>query len=251
MFANATLKLIDSKDLTDKIASAATEKLVKSFIQYDSVPHCFFPELVQSSFYFSPGFSREKVLDCFYDLSTFKAVVSQDSDFYKGKLTDFAGYCLSEELVKARFWLDEKNYREIAENEFIKLAELIKVAWQHKINEIEDVEVDEGSEIIFSTPDPELPEEFLTELKKISAAQDWISKVYVFDTTRVNESKTSLNIGFVTKREVPENQLNILMMAVFSAVDSYLEDRDLIDFMILEDPELIELAESVSPEIKI
>ena len=108
-----------------------------------------------------------------------------------------------------------------------------------------DIAIEAGEEIILSPPDPALPDEFLEHLREICARSGTMREVYVFVST-LREAESSLVIGVVPDAE--EFSLEPLMMEILGAVQAHVVDQDRVDFLALDDPELLEVVRAtVSP----
>ncbi len=115
----------------------------------------------------------------------------------------------------------------------------------------EDLEVEDGQSMIFSTPDPELPGEFINYLQTVFNPITDVAEVFVFETSREGDSNTNLVVGVVLARSLSRHESDQFSFLLLEGVEQYLAEREVIDFMVIEDSQLREIVASVSPEISL
>lgn len=114
----------------------------------------------------------------------------------------------------------------------------------------EDFQVEDGQAMIFSTPDPEIPGDFVDYLSAVFAPIHDVSEVYVFETSRDGDSSpANLVIGVVLARKMSRHESDRFSFLLLEGVEKHLEDREALDFMVIEDAELKAIVASVSPVI--
>ncbi len=213
-----------------------------------AIPHCFFPELCEKhlvaadiddfnsgslTFYTSPAaFYQEHESGCRHvhiSLAQVHAAFSPNS-------------------ASISFVLDQGNRIELAAEESGKLLQQAEFACKRLFPAEENIEIAAGEQLIFSTPDPEVPQGFLQFLAENFRSQ--VEAVYVFETT-VPGQPGNLVIAVVPVDSGADASVFSLQLA--QGADMFLEDRSQIDFMLLDpkEKELIEVIASVSPEIEL
>lgn len=115
----------------------------------------------------------------------------------------------------------------------------------------EEIEIPAGQEFIFATPDPEIPQEFVDYLAGVFAPLAEVAAVYVFSMTRPEQSGENLVVGVLPARAVSREEGDRLSFLILEGVEKYLEDREQLDFLVIDDMELAEIASSVSPQINL
>jgi hypothetical protein len=224
---------------------------IEEIASYKSVPHCCFPEIVKHKYIFSASYSEDMEYNFYSSEEVFKKSSSGHThhDVYFYDLCDF----FERNSLKVAKFSNGKSTFVIEGQEFDKLVEIArKVKESVKIsNEFEEVELTEGQEIIFSTPNPDLPEEFLSYMGDTLAPLEGIKEVYVFETTMPNDHISSLVIGIVPENTAKEDEVDKIVFLLMEGIEKHIEDREQVDFMTLTDPELIDIAKSVSPIISL
>jgi hypothetical protein len=114
---------------------------------------------------------------------------------------------------------------------------------------LEEIEIADGEQMVFSTPEPELPLEFIEYLAAVFSPLHEVAAVYVFSTSRADEKDAFLTIGIAPAAKIGRSEVDRLSMLIVDGVERFLHDHDQLDFILLEDEELIEIARSVSPQI--
>jgi hypothetical protein len=104
---------------------------------------------------------------------------------------------------------------------------------------LQDVDVAPGTELVISPPDPPLSPEFLTALASVFGGDVRVDQVYLFDVL-FPTGETSLMIGIVPSPEVGGiDALDPLFLtAMGCAQDEVGDDRQQVDFLCLDDPEM-------------
>ncbi len=115
----------------------------------------------------------------------------------------------------------------------------------------EDLEVEDGQSMIFSTPDPELPGGFIDYLQAVFNPITDVAEVFVFESSREGDANTNLVVGVVLARSLSRHESDKFSFLLLEGVEQYLAEREVIDFMVIEDSQLREIVASVSPEINL
>jgi hypothetical protein len=214
--------------------------LMQEYLELGAIPHCYFPELCEK--FLVTGVGQDAGV--FY---------TSPVAFYLENGTEKPHVHISlaqvhHELIDSpvRFALNSGAEIVLSKEESAKLVEQAGFA-ASRINRVEeDIVIQEGEQLIFSTPDPALPPEFIQFL--VENFKDQASAVYAFETTETGK-EGNLVIALLPGENAQDLQL--LSMQLAQGADMYLENRSQIDFMLLdpEEKELIEIIDSVSPEI--
>lgn len=115
----------------------------------------------------------------------------------------------------------------------------------------ENIEVEDGQPMIFSTPDPELPGEFINYLQAVFNPITDVAEVFVFEASREGDIDANLVVGVVLARALSRHESDRLSFLLLEGVEQHLAEREVIDFMVIEDDQLREIVASVSPEINL
>ncbi len=114
-----------------------------------------------------------------------------------------------------------------------------------------DVEIEEGEQMIFSSPDPEVPAAFLEFLGTVFSPLEEIAAVYLFDSCKAGEQESTLVIGLEPARPLAGLEVDRLSFLVLEGVEAHIHDREVLDFMVIENEELRQIVASVSPKISL
>lgn len=112
-----------------------------------------------------------------------------------------------------------------------------------------DVEIAAGEQVIFSSPDPEIPVDFLEFLTSIFSPLDEVAAVYLFDTSRSEDSESTLVIGIDPARPLAGLEVDRLSFLVLAGVEAHIHDREVLDFMVIDNDELRDIVVSLSPKV--
>ncbi|HAE38680.1 MAG TPA: dephospho-CoA kinase [Candidatus Riflebacteria bacterium] len=112
-----------------------------------------------------------------------------------------------------------------------------------------EIEISEGEQIIFSSPDPEVPAGFLDFLSSVFSPLDEVAAVYLFDTTRTGNNDATLVIGIEPARALASLEVDRLSFLVLEGVEAHIHDREVLDFMVIDNDDLRQIVVSVSPRI--
>lgn len=227
------------------------EQQMQEYLQLGAIPHCFFPELCEKHLVAAENDNFTAGRLCFYlSPAAFYQHHSQDSGHIHISLAQLHA-AFSPRTGKVVFALDDGGRLELSSEESEKLFAQAEFAAKRLRPAEVDIEIEEGEQLIFSTPDPMLPPEFMKFL--IEQFRGLASAVYAFETTEPGQS------GNLVIAVLPENggesipDLNLISMQLAQGADLYLEDRSQIDLMLLDanEKEMIEIIASVSPEINL
>ena len=224
---------------------------IEEIASYKSVPHCCFPEIAKQKYVLAANY--DKAME--YHFYSSEAALKKSSADHTHHGVYFYNLCdlFEKNSFKVAKFSNGDSTFIIEGKEFDKLVEVAKkVKESVKIsNEFEEVELNEGQEIIFSTPNPDLPEEFLIYMGETLAPLKGIKEVYIFETTMPNDHISSLVIGVVPEDTSKEDEVDKIVFLLMEGIEKHIEDREQVDFMTLTDPELIDIAKSVSPVISL
>lgn len=102
------------------------------------------------------------------------------------------------------------------------------------------VDIPAGETLVISPPDPPAPPEFLEHLRQVFGPAPAVAAVYLFDTA-FGGAETSLIIGVLPAPGRSREEVDGLWPAAMAGVEGSLHDRACLDFLILDDPELVEV----------
>jgi hypothetical protein len=115
----------------------------------------------------------------------------------------------------------------------------------------EEINIADGEQMLFSTPEPELPAGFIEYLETVFAPLTEVAAVYVFSASRTGDSHEMLTIGIEPAGVISREEADRLSFLIVEGVERFLEEHDQLDFLLIEDEELAEIARSVSPVINL
>jgi dephospho-CoA kinase len=114
-----------------------------------------------------------------------------------------------------------------------------------------DIEIEEGEQMIFSSPDPEIPAAFIEFLATVFAPLEEIAAVYLFDTRRAVDQEPTLVIGLDPSRPLAGLEVDRLSFLILDGVEAHLHDREVLDFIVIDNDELRRIVASVSPQVNL
>ncbi|MBU1107938.1 MAG: dephospho-CoA kinase [Candidatus Riflebacteria bacterium] len=114
-----------------------------------------------------------------------------------------------------------------------------------------EVEIAEGESLVFSTPDPEIPAGFIKFLSTVFSPLEEVAAVYLFDTSKAGDTSGNLVIGIEPTRTLAGLEVDRLSFLVLEGVEEYIHDREVLDFMVIDNDELRQIVLSVSPEVRL
>ena len=114
-----------------------------------------------------------------------------------------------------------------------------------------DIEIAEGEQVIFSSPDPEIPAAFIEFLSTVFSPLDEVAAVYLFDTSRAAGQESTLVIGIEPSRALAGLEVDRLSFLVLDGVEAHIHDREVLDFMVIDNEELRQIVVGVSPKVKL
>ncbi len=114
-----------------------------------------------------------------------------------------------------------------------------------------EIEIDEGEQVIFSSPEPEVPVGFLEFLGTVFGPLDEIAAVYLFDTCKAGDREATLVIGLEPSRPLAGLEVDRLSFLVLDGVEAHIHDREVLDFMVIDNEELRQIVASVSPKVNL
>lgn len=228
--------------------NAGLERHIASFTSLGAVPHCFFAELARHTILFADKNNEEMSLyasaAAFYenhDRETMHAHSSLEHLFRHEPNTRVLTLYAAGGFKVALSMEETRKLMEQIHNQTSRDDALCS----------EDMELDGGQAMIFSTPDPELSDDFINYLSAVFTPVNQVESVYAFETSNEQGTEATLVIGIVPTVKLSRNEADRLSLFIIGGVEQYLGDREIVDFMILDEPELVKIAASVSPEIKL
>lgn len=231
-------------------ADEQAEILINKFVKLGAIPHCYFPELAKSTFIFcASSKSLNGQLDAFTSFEAFNAKSETDGPPTRIPLKRISPFFGELNISNLVFHSNSGSTLKISNSELLKLIMVSNNIGEKEMYDFEEIELNEGEEVIFSTPEPELPPDFINYLSETLSRIIEIEEAFVFDTTLPDENVSSLVIGVVFKEGADAEKYDNLAYTLIEGIQQFIEDREVIDFMVLDDEELIKIARSVSPKI--
>lgn len=233
------------------VAEKDLEKIMLDYAKLGAIPHCFFPELCEKQMILAS--------DCDFNAAAITFFTSPEA-FYQNNPAEATHMHISLAQIKAscpdvkaqlKISSGSDAVIELSSQDSVKLFEQAEYALKRVYEQLEEIEIEEGQQLIFSTPDPELPQAFIDYLAAVFSELAEVAAVYAFETTVPGED-SNLVIAIEPSKGVAACGLERLSMLIVEGADQFLEERNQIDFMVIqpEDSELLEVIASVSPEIK-
>ncbi len=116
---------------------------------------------------------------------------------------------------------------------------------------VESLDIAEGEQMVFSTPDPELPAGFIEYLEAVFQPLEEVAAVYVFTACQADQRAGTLTVGILPASRISSHEASRLSCLIVEGVERFLDSHDQLDFLLIEDTELAEIARSVSPVIRL
>lgn len=114
-----------------------------------------------------------------------------------------------------------------------------------------DVEIKEGEQVIFSSPDPEVPASFIEFLGTVFSPLEEVAAVYLFNTAKAGDKDATLVIGIEPARPLASLEVDRLSFLVIEGVEEHIHDREVLDFTVIDNDELRQIVASVSPKVSL
>ncbi len=228
------------------LAEPDLEKQMQEYANLGSIPHCFFPELCEKRLFLAA--------DADLSGSHLRFFCTSEA-FYRHNQAEQGHVHISLAMVlaanpdcRARILFQTLNglVLDLGEAESKKLLEQARFAIKRLESNEEEIEIAAGEQLIFSTPDPMLPRAFLDFLGE--SFKGLARSVYAFETT---SQGCASNLVIAVRPVENNDRADQMSMIIAQGADEFLDGRDQIDFMVVDENEreLIELLESVSPQI--
>lgn len=226
------------------------ENRIGEYVGFGAVPHCCFAELIRETAITGLCEGRDGKVNFFASFEAFNEMNPSQTGHCHGSIA-----WLSEMFARSgSIVLHAKGGLsvEISAPETAKLLTQVRNYLEAGVSShFEEIEIADGEQMVFSTPEPELPAEFIEYLSAVFSRLHEVSAVYVFDTSRADDNAACLTIGVVPADKIGRSEVDRLSMLIVEGVERFLEEHDQLDFILLEDEELVEIARSVSPPIEL
>lgn len=232
-----------------EIVEVDLDKIFAEYAELGAVPHCCFSKLCEKKLVTSldVDFSAKEIAFYSSPQAFYHEKDSHGQEHIHISLAQMmAGY--PDTNAQISFHSFSGSRVQLTKEESVKLLE--QAAAKRMVSGEEEIEVEEGQQLIFSSPDPDLPQGFLEYLSRVFSGLDGIAAVYAFETTAQGE-KSNLVIALQPEDSSDNSGLEKLSMLVAEGANEFLPDQDQIDFMVIDDKELIDVIASISPEIDI
>ncbi|GAB4271174.1 MAG: hypothetical protein Kow0029_08580 [Candidatus Rifleibacteriota bacterium] len=232
------------------LSESGLDNVLSEYIELGAIPHCFFPELAEKKLVVALNGDLHRETLRLY--SSPKAFYENNPDAHGHVHVSLVQLVKAYQLRNVRqLYFVCENAKELAlmPEETGKLLENALALSQRADKIEENLEIEEGKQIIFSTPDPELPDDFLHFLGSAFLVHDEVAAVYAFETTESGKAG-NLVIAVEPSLNADHSEIEKLSILLIDGADRFLHDRDQIDFLVIDDEELLDIVKSVSPEIK-
>ncbi len=224
------------------------EKLVNDFSAHSSMPHCFFNDLADEKVVI--GEIVGKSIDLFVSAQAFYQSADPNQQHVH---TSFANLCHQLPVDRPMNFISSLASLELEPSEARKLIEQTLFNQKARLDcNSEDIEIPFGESMIFSSPDPDLSDAFLRHLAEVLQPLAQVEEVYAFETSCQNKKDpASLVIGMVMAKNTAAGDFDKITLLACNGIEEFISDREVIDFVEIKDEELLEIARSVSPEIRL
>jgi len=227
------------------------DRKICEYARLGAIPHCCFAELLEE-FVIAPMLPDDDgVINFFATMTAFHAANPEAVGHCHGKLAWLAEMFIKDNAVRfnaeggisvvlsapeaAKMLIQARNF--LAENSFC-----------HS----EEIEIAAGEQMIFSTPDPELPAAFIEYLETVFSPLAEVAAVYVFMAAATASGNSgTLTIGIEPAGIISPKEADLLSLQIIEGVERFLEEHEQLDFILLDDPELVQIARSVSPPVRL
>jgi|GEM_PF-4095212 len=250
------------------VENGALEDLFKSFSTLGAIPHCVFGRLASEIFLvplnalitlglmkipdskksLEKSKNNTEQLEIFSSCTILKQVSHEQILHVDVKGITLFSSPLFAKIKKLIINPGHSATVTISEHNLEKLSQLARDSrTRSRENPQETVEIRKGDEMILSAPEAEPPAEFLTQLRRIFGSDKNVKNLFIYEAGFQN-GETSLVLGVVPREPATEGEFDGYFTAIMSDIEKYFPDQNRIDFIILEDPEMIEaIAATVKP----
>lgn len=237
-----------SLDDTCDFINADLEKKIEEFIRLGAVPHCCFMDLITQPLLVNRLNSTTAEVDLFASITAFYEYFAQNVEHFHCTVMTLSELLAHKPII--RFHTIGGAFVELSGPES---AKLVAQAISHK-NILHDansqnIEVEDGQQMTFSSPEPELPAGFIDFLSSVFSPLDEIAEVYAFEMLQTGQQTGNLVVGVVPARPLGREEADRLSFLILDGVEQHIHDREQLDFMVIEDDELRKIAAAISPNI--
>lgn len=226
------------------------DRKICEYSMLGAIPHCCFAELLDELVIAPMQPDADGVINFFATVNAFHAANPDAVGHCHGKLAWLAEMFIKDNAV--RFNAESGVSVMLSAPEAAKmLIQARNFLAEKSLCHSEEIEIDAGEQMLFSTPDPELPAAFIEYLETVFSPLAEVAAVYVFmAATGVSDSGT-LTIGIEPAGKISPTEADLLSLQIVEGVERFLEEHEQLDFILLDDPELVEIARSVSPPVRL
>jgi hypothetical protein len=224
------------------------DRKICEYARLGAVPHCCFAELLEEPVIAPMQPGDDGVIDFFATMAAFHAVNPEAAGHCHGKLAWLAELFIKDNAIRLN--------AEGGLSVMISAPEAAKLLIQARnflaeksLCHSEEIEIDAGEQMLFSTPDPELPPAFIEYLAAVFSPLAEVAAVYVFMAATAASENGTLTIGIEPAGKISPTEADLLSLQIVEGVERFLEEHEQLDFILLDDPELVEIARSVSPPV--
>lgn len=231
-------------------ANHSLERKILEFANLGAVPHCCFADLIK----------EQAIAGLLPELDGAAGFYASTGAYYE-KNPEASGHCHGSIAWLAELFVKNNAIRlhasggvsiDISPPEAAKL--LIQAGRRFENQQssmVEDINIADGEQMIFSTPDPELPVGFIEYLETVFTPLEEVAAVYVFSVNRAGQAGETLTIGVEPATRISSQEAGRLSCLIVEGVERFLDTHDQLDFMLVEDAELADIARSVSPVVNL
>ncbi len=232
-----------------RFANLPLENRIREYADLGAVPHCCFADLL-----------REQVIAGLQPEKDGAAGFYATIDAFNEKHPDATGHCHGSLAWLAEMYVKNSAIRlhatggisvELSAPEAAKLLIQAGKFLDEEDCHVEDIAIADGEQMCFSTPEPELPAGFIEYLETVFQPLEEVAAVYVFMAGQADRKTGNLTIGILPASRISSHEASRLSCLIVEGVERFLDSHDQLDFLLIEDTELAEIARSVSPVIRL
>lgn len=227
------------------------DRKICEYARLGAVPHCCFAELLDEMVIAAMQSDEEGVTNFFATMNAFHAANPEATGHCHGKLAWLAELFVKDNAV--RFIAEGGVSVVLSAPEAAKLLiQARNFLAEKSLCHSEEIEIEAGEQVLFSTPDPELPAAFIEYLETVFSPLAEVAAVYVFmAAAAASGNKGTLTVGIEPAGKISPTEADLLSLQIVEGVERFLEEHEQLDFILLDDPELVEIARSVSPPVRL
>ncbi len=226
------------------------DRKICEYARLGAIPHCCFAEMLDELVIAPMQPADDGVIDFFATMTAFHAVNPEAVGHCHGKLAWLAELFIKDNAV--RFNAEGGLTVMLSAPEAAKLLiQARNFLAEKSLCHSEEIEIDAGEQMLFSTPDPELPAAFIEYLETVFSPLPEVAAVYVFMAATAASESGTLTVGIEPAGKISPTEADLLSLQIVEGVERFLEEHEQLDFILLDDPELVEIARSVSPPVRL